>query len=211
MNALVVDCILLAQQAPNPLDNISKEFQGRDARVESGYLVTGLVVLVGIVVAVWFLAKLWERYEGCAPQNSPRKLFFSLCRAHRLRWSEWWLLWRVARDQKLDSPARLFLEPERLDPASLSPFLRLRAPQLAAIRSRLFAGLSIGNATQPPPAKGDEQAANAPKSASTTDPPSSPVVPAAAVAAPDPIAAPPASAPNVPLAETSPPSPSAQH
>lgn len=140
MNHLLLGWVLLAQK--DPLEDIAREFRGRETRVESGYLIMGLLILVGIVVGIWVLAKVLERYEKRRPMNSSLMLFLGLCKAHRLRWTQRWLLWRVARDQQLKDPARLFMEPERLDPSNLRGVLRLRGPQLEAIRSRLFAGMS---------------------------------------------------------------------
>jgi hypothetical protein len=68
MNRLFLNCILFAQQ--NPLDNFAREFQGRESRLDSGYLVTGLVVLVGMVLAVCLLAQLLERYGGRRPVDN---------------------------------------------------------------------------------------------------------------------------------------------
>ena len=146
MTDWLLDCILLARQSP--LDNFAREFQGRQTRLESGYLTTGLLIMLGIVAVVWLLSKVMDRLEGRQPVDSSLMLFLALCKAHRLRWSEWWLLWLVARDQKLKEPARLFLEPERLDPVNLGPVLRLRAAQLEVVSGRLFAGLA-DDETQP--------------------------------------------------------------
>ena len=144
MSHLMLHCVLFAQKSP--LDNFAREFQGRQTRLNSGYLTTGLVIVLALVLAVWLLSQVLERYAGRRPGDSSLMLFLSLCRAHRLRLPEWWLLWRLARVQQLKDPARLFLEPARLDPANLSPVLRLKTGELDAIRRRLFAGTS-GDAT----------------------------------------------------------------
>jgi len=150
MKHVLLHCVLLAQQSP--LDNFAREFQGRQTRINSGYLTTGLVILVGMVLAVWLLSLVLDRYGGRGPADNSLALFLALCRAHQLRWSEWWLLWRVARDHALSDPARLFLEPERLDSANLGPILRLRSEQLKAIRERLFAGATADGSPSAPPA-----------------------------------------------------------
>ncbi len=160
MNHVLLHCVLLAQQSP--LDNFAREFQGRQTRINSGYLTTGLVILVGMVLAVWLLSLVLDRYGGRRPVDSSLALFLALCRAHRLRWSEWWLLWRVARDQQLKDPARLFLEPKRLDPANLGPVLRLRSEQLEAIRGRLFAGATGDGSQSPEPTDRDAEKASPP-------------------------------------------------
>jgi len=154
MTDRLLNCILLAQQ--NPLDNFAREFQGRETRLESGYLTSGLLVILGIVAALWVLMEVMDRLDGRRSVDSSLMLFLALCRAHRLRWSEWWLLWLVARDRKLKEPARLFLEPELLDPANLRPALRLKAAQLQTVAGRLFAGLAD---EQAPPAEASRVAA----------------------------------------------------
>ena len=171
MNHVLLDCVLLAQQSP--LDNFAREFQGRETRLNSGYLTTGLVILLGMVLAVWLLSLVLDRYGGRRPVDSSLALFLALCRAHGLRWPEWWLLWQVARDHQLKDPARLFLEPERLDPANLGPVLRLRSEQLEAIRGRLFAGERGEGSQHPEPTHGSP--AGASPSPRTEDPSWSPL------------------------------------
>jgi len=68
----------------------------------------------------------------------PRRLFWSLCRAHKLSISDRWAMWLVARTRGLRDPARLFLEPELLDPAQLPPRFRVQAARFDALRKRLF-------------------------------------------------------------------------
>src|SRR5208337_1584713 len=66
------------------------------------------------------------------------RLFWALCKAHRLSWSESWLLRRVARDQGLRHPGRLFLEVHRWDEKSLGPRFALEHPRLKDLRDRIF-------------------------------------------------------------------------
>ena len=180
MNDPLLNWTLLAQASP--LQNFAREFQGRQTRLESGYLTTGLVIVLGVAVAVWLLSRVLERRDGRRPTDSSLSLFFTLCRAHRLRLSEWWLLWRVARDQKLKEPARLFLEPERLNPAHVNPVLRLRSAQLEALGARLFAGLSDEETPTPDRAPGD---ADGRMQAGGAGDPSPPIVPSAPGSEPD--------------------------
>ena len=137
MNDLICHVVLLAQRGR--LDSLSRGFRGRRSRIDTEDILTGLLILAAAVVAVWLLSYFVRRQERRGAYISSGGLFLSLCRAHRLRWSQRWLLWRVARAQRLRDPARLFLEPQWLEPARLSPALRARANELNGLRKQLFA------------------------------------------------------------------------
>jgi hypothetical protein len=96
----------------------------------------GLLVLGGIAAGLVLLSWLlhWRRQH----HFSPRELFLRLCRAHRLRWIEYWWLWQLARHQNLEDPGRLFLEPERFDAARIPAKLHPQMRQLHGLRERLF-------------------------------------------------------------------------
>ena len=134
MNQLLYHGILLAQRGR--LDGFSKAFRGRP--IDSGDMVFGLLILVGVCLAVWLLSYVLSLREGRRAYTSRLGLFLTLCKAHSLRWPERWLLWRVARAQRLRDPARLFLEPERFHPVNLDPTLQTRSAQLSELRERLF-------------------------------------------------------------------------
>ena len=78
---------LLAQRSR--LEYLQDRFEGR--RIDAGDVVTGLLILVGLVVAAWLLSVLLNLQERRKGRNSSFRLFISLCKAHRLRWSQWWL------------------------------------------------------------------------------------------------------------------------
>lgn len=138
-NGLPEAGILLARGGR--LDELSSELRNRSSHVDAQYVLTGLAVLAAIILAMWILSRLLSRKERRRSFDSSLMMFHALCKAHGLSWSEQWLLWRVARRQRLHDPARLFLEPERLAPHRLSPTLRAKKPQLEELRERLFAGL----------------------------------------------------------------------
>jgi hypothetical protein len=125
----------------NLLEPFAREIQQREGRIESGYFLTGLSVVAALALGVWLLARLLERCDGRRPTDSRWMLFVRLCGAHGLRWRERWLLWRIAREQRLDEPAWLFLDPRRLEAAAGGPFQGRSASQLEALRRRLFAGI----------------------------------------------------------------------
>ena len=140
MSELVFDGLLLAQV--DPVERLANAFRERQVRMDSGDVVIAVLLLLGLVVALWLLSRLPSRRTRGASPSRPLVLLLSLCRAHKLAWSECWLLWRVARHHGLDDPARLFVEPERFDPAEVGPVLRLRAEELGALGRRLFGNLS---------------------------------------------------------------------
>ncbi len=126
---------LLAQASR--FEGLSKGFKGR--RIDTGDVIFGVVILVGIIAVVWVLSYLFSLRERHGAYASPTRLFLSLCSAHRLRWPDRWLLWRLARAKKVEDPARLFLEPELLDAAAMRPWFRVRAERLREMRNSLFA------------------------------------------------------------------------
>jgi hypothetical protein len=141
MHRLLYRALLLAQGGG--LEDFARGLKGRRFRFDTENIASALLIVAGMAIAVWilsYLLRLQERRRGYA---SPLRLFLSLCKAHRLRWSQRWLLWRVARAEQLRDPACLFLEPERLEAAHLGPAFAGRQPQLNQIRHRLFDQLEL--------------------------------------------------------------------
>ncbi len=136
MNHLLYHGILLAQE--NRLDSMSRRFRSHRTRIDGGDVVIGLLVLAGIVAVVWLLSYVMKLQDKGRGFSSPFGLFLNLCKAHGLPWRQRWLLWRLARSQRLRDPARLFLEQERYEPAHLPPSLRTRAAELKRLSERLF-------------------------------------------------------------------------
>lgn len=139
MRSFLFHEILLAQATR--WEGMSRNFQARRTHIDSHDVALGAVILLCCLLAVWvlsFVARLQERQRPLL-SKSPLGLFLGLCRAHGLRWSERWLLWRVAMTRRLRDPARLFLEPGLFDPGTLTPSLRAQAVELRQLRERLFA------------------------------------------------------------------------
>ena len=121
------------------MQDLFRAFRATQAREGTNEIVYGLLILASIVAVMLFLSQVIisrRRREGHA---RPWGLFLNLCRAHKLKWRECWLMWRLARLEQLSDPARLFLEPEWYASYSLPGELRQRAGQLLSIRNRLFA------------------------------------------------------------------------
>lgn len=141
MNHLIISGLLLANRTR--IEQLSAGFRANQENATPQDLLVGLTVLVGTAAALLLLLRILDRCQrGHRHVNRPLRLFLTLCKAHELTWPERWLLWRVARAQRLRDPGRLFLEPERLDPTNLSPSLRLHGHQLRQIRERLFRGIA---------------------------------------------------------------------
>jgi len=151
MNWLLIHGILLAQQSR--LESLGSGFRRSGRRIDFGDVVVGLIILGGVLLGLWLLVHLLAPQKRRWTGNSPIRLFCTLCKAHDLRWAEWWLLWRVARQQRLQDPVRLFLDPEWLDPAGLGPGLQGQVPRVRAIRARLFADLPDDPKSPLPPQK----------------------------------------------------------
>lgn len=111
------------------------------AAVDSTRLMLIAAGFVAVVLLVGLLCRLSESRRRPVPFYGPIRLFFALAKAHRLGVLDAWLLWRAACAHQLDDPARVFLEPERLDPQALPRRLARRAKRLELLRTRLFADL----------------------------------------------------------------------
>ncbi|MGA2064299.1 MAG: hypothetical protein ABSG86_05000 [Thermoguttaceae bacterium] len=101
----------------------------------------GFFLIAAVLVGLWAIRQVAMLGRRGAAVNSPRRLFRSLCRAHRLSWSQRWLLGRIARANRLAQPAQLFVEPEYFDEPRLGPEFGPKAQRLRQLRDRLFAGL----------------------------------------------------------------------
>lgn len=131
---------LLASRDPR-LDGIASQFRERSKPLDMGTLAWLAALLAAIVIVFWLSAHLVERRERHTTCHRPWRLLWSLSRAHRLRWPEILFLWRLARYQGLEDPARLFLEPERLAPQQAGLLLGARTGLLESLRGRIFAGI----------------------------------------------------------------------
>ncbi|GEM_PF-1101245 len=152
----VCPVVVLAQvQSPtNPLELFAREFQQRAVRIESDYLLSGLLVILGVLLVFWFLGQWFDPQRRWLPRNSPLRLFLGLCRVHRLNWSETFLLWQIAKSLGTDDPCRIFVEPELLEAVKFRPGDGEHAKQWKQLKYRLFGELSCGPSSdlQPLPA-----------------------------------------------------------
>jgi hypothetical protein len=134
------------------LHNLARGFQGKEAELDVGGLLTSILVIVAFLLSIWLLSRWATQQEKAGSFHSPRELFRALCRAHQLDRGERKLLRRLARRHQLKQPAALFLEPERFSPAGLGPEFQNQAASLLALRTRLFAGATTAASDERQPA-----------------------------------------------------------
>jgi hypothetical protein len=98
----VISCILFAQRSRG--ESFREGFRSRGTTGQVDVLL-GLLIVATLVAGMWAISRL-ARLRRRRGENSPWRLFWALCKAHGLNWSDSWLLRRVARSQRLRDPAR---------------------------------------------------------------------------------------------------------
>lgn len=144
MHAWLSHCLLVAQEngVAEVASRMGESFRQSGDGIAAAKIIQVLVVVLAILGIMAILARSSARQGNRPAYHSPWRLFWSLCRAHRLRWFDVWLLRSLAIEQRLADPARLFLEPERLDPAVLAGQMRKHASRLEQLKATLFSGLA---------------------------------------------------------------------
>jgi hypothetical protein len=117
---------------------MAETFRGDRTPLDSKGMMYAVVGLISFVLVAWFLAHSAEK-EKNRGRCRPRRLFLSLCRTHRLAWSDCWFLWRLAAQHRLADPARVFIEPERFDRAGTNLQSQRHITRLQRLRTQLFA------------------------------------------------------------------------
>jgi hypothetical protein len=132
------DGLLVAQSDQGRISELGKQFrEGGGAGLDTTYLVVLIVAVVAMIVIVGVLAHFLGLREAIG-LNRPRALMTELCRGHELDQVSRRLLRSLATWHRLAQPARLFVEPQWFDAASLSEPLRMRQAELERLRDRLF-------------------------------------------------------------------------
>ena len=130
--------ILLAGEALLGAGNLGAATR-RASRSNAGEALVWLAVVGGMSAGMCLAIRVASRLHHRRRCNSHGSLFQGLCRTHGLNHRARRLLKQLARHHRLAQPARLFIEPKWLDPASLQGALRRRAAEVAMLRNRLFA------------------------------------------------------------------------
>jgi len=97
-----------------------------------------LLIVATLVAGMWAISRLMSLRRQRSGYNKPWRLFWALCKAHHLNWSDSWLLRRLARDQSLRDPGRLFLEAELWEEKNLGPQFALEHHRLKKLRDQIF-------------------------------------------------------------------------
>ncbi len=131
----VISYIVFAQHSRG--ESFREGFRSRGTTGHDDVLL-GLLIVATLVAGMWAISRLVSLRRQRRGYSSPWRLFWALCEAHRLNWSDSWLLRRVARDQGLRDPGRLFLEEERWEENALGPRFAAEYPRLKALRNEVF-------------------------------------------------------------------------
>ena len=137
MNAALMRIILLGRA--NFFES-ARKYSQRSSQIDVADLWLILAALGGLALLLFVLAKLFPSDEKARVINSPLRLFWALCRAHHLKFSQRWLLWRIARKYALKDPALLFVEPELLDIDMLGAGFGRKTAAIKTLHGQLFGG-----------------------------------------------------------------------
>ena len=138
-----IDILLLAERAR--WQRLGDGFGGKASAFNAVDLIYAAVILIGFTLGLIILVKMAARGDNPQAVHRPRSLFRELCRAHGFSFSQRRLLWKLARDQNLAHPARMFLEPARWSKSRMPEKLTARYDELLALRDRVFAHPAPGD------------------------------------------------------------------
>ena len=119
-----------------------KSFTKRHSQLSIGELALGVLVFASFVGLLILLFKFFSPPEKPRGVNSPLRLFWDLCRAHKLKLSQRWLLWRISRELEMKDPALLFIEPELIDPDLIGKAFADKKADIQSLHDRLFGDMA---------------------------------------------------------------------
>ena len=108
-------------------------------RSETGDMLFWLIVFGGFIGAVCGTIYVATHFVNKWKFNSHSGLFSELCNVHGLDRNTRSMLKQVIRHHGMAEPARVFTEPQWLDPVGLGKPFATRADYLLMLRKRLFA------------------------------------------------------------------------
>ena len=125
---------LLAQS--DRFSDLGGRFQDAGNDPTGSHLLLGGVVILA-AVGVYVVARYLGFLDRGGRRNQ-RRLFRELCKLHGLDWPSRKLLLRVAVVQQVETPAQLFLQPEKFNTQPAAPALEPFTHQIEKLRARLF-------------------------------------------------------------------------
>jgi hypothetical protein len=139
MNLQVLPYLLSADRA-HMFRNMGSGFREKQENFNPAELVLWLLLLVGLFWSLNALSRFLARRDKRQRPlyNSPRALFRTLCRVHKIDRPGRRLLKRLAAHRGLTYPAQIFLEPDAFNPAAMPAALQACAAQLTALQRTLF-------------------------------------------------------------------------
>ena len=137
MNPAILSLLIFAEQSR--VRSLGAGVRGRNDGLDAMGVAMLLATLIAIGVLIWALVTRMNRHSGRERFHDPRGLFKELCKAHELKHTSRKLLSAIAKHQGLRQPARIFLEPARLEEANTGPIGKEQGALLAQLRFQLYA------------------------------------------------------------------------
>lgn len=137
MNSLAYKLTLFADRS-NIFRDMGSGFREKRESFEPTDLLWWVLVVAVVFAVFGAVGSILANQDKRRLYNSPRALFRTLCKAHNLDRSSRLLLRQMAYALKISIPARLFMEPDRFEPARLPLELRPQHEAIAALGKRLF-------------------------------------------------------------------------
>ena len=107
-----------------------------ETRTEGNYTI--LLITCAIFAVLIVLGAIYQIIQTRQSYNSPKKLFWELCRAHHLSWTERWLLWKLAKWLALENPAVIFIDAGCFDPQKMPSVFAPNVKDFEKMKKRLF-------------------------------------------------------------------------
>ena len=109
------------------------------SRTSGAEIMTLLGIAAGVIGAITGVIYWLNRAAHKRQVDSHLGLFQSLCQAHDLSRGDCSLLKQLVRQNDIEKPALVFVNPDYFEPARLGP-LKAKAKEFLAIRNTLFVG-----------------------------------------------------------------------
>lgn len=136
MNPLMLPCLLLAQNAR--AEQFVKGFQAGNLHFPM-YVVLPLAICGLALAGGLYVMQRFKESRERGRYYSDRRLFYDLCRLHRLDLHSSRFLLQLAREGKYATLAEVFVRPELFQAEAAGLLSRKRAALVERLREKLFA------------------------------------------------------------------------